>query len=66
MLPNLTNQYISYSIAVFSANEIRTFLSYPPNAAVAHVHHKSLWVQTHVNISRDNLMDVCMFRGDLN
>ena len=25
MLPNLTNQYISYSIAVFSANEIRTF-----------------------------------------
>ena len=42
------------------------FLSYPPNAAVAHVHHKSLWVQTHVNISRDNLMDVCMFRGDLN
>ena len=26
MLPNLTNQYISYSMAVFSANEIRTFL----------------------------------------
>ena len=25
MLPNLTNQYISYSMAVFSANEIRTF-----------------------------------------
>ena len=27
MLPNLTNQYISYSMAVFSANEIRTFFS---------------------------------------
>ena len=26
MLPNLTNQYISYSMALFSANEIRTFL----------------------------------------
>ena len=26
MIPNLTNQYISYSMAVFSANEIRTFL----------------------------------------
>ena len=25
MLPNLTNQYISYSMAIFSANEIRTF-----------------------------------------
>ena len=25
MLPNLTNQYISYSMALFSANEIRTF-----------------------------------------
>ena len=25
MLSNLTNQYISYSMAVFSANEIRTF-----------------------------------------
>ena len=24
MLPSLTNQYISYSMAVFSANEIRT------------------------------------------
>ena len=30
MLPNLTNQYISYSMAVFSANEIRTFfLKFP-------------------------------------
>ena len=29
MLPNLTNQYISYSMAVFSANEIRTlFISH--------------------------------------
>ena len=27
MIPNLTSQYISYSMAVFSANEIRTFLS---------------------------------------
>ena len=27
MLPNLTNQYISYSMAIFSANEIRTFES---------------------------------------
>ena len=27
MLPNLTNQYISYSMAVFSANEIQTFFS---------------------------------------
>ena len=26
MLPNLTNQYISYSMAIFSANEIRTFI----------------------------------------
>ena len=26
MLPNLTNQYISYSMAIFSANEIRTFV----------------------------------------
>ena len=26
MIPNLTSQYISYSMAVFSANEIRTFL----------------------------------------
>ena len=25
MLPNLTNQYISYSMALFSPNEIRTF-----------------------------------------
>ena len=25
MNPNLTSQYISYSMAVFSANEIRTF-----------------------------------------
>ena len=28
MLPNLTNQYISYSMAIFSANEIRTFFGW--------------------------------------
>ena len=40
MLPNLTNQYISYSMAVFSANEIRTF---PVGAAKMHTGLLGFW-----------------------